>query len=320
MNNENKITYESFAERVAQRANISDAEADRYIHQLSKTVGEALETGDEVQLYQFGRFTTNHFDERPGHNPQTGETITIQEHTRVDFHPYKALLRAVNWPFRNLRTRMLPEKDSDERSSPITWLILVLALLALVLVGFYVNSRIANQNSANTPAADSVANVEPIPTTASAVPAATRPDADSGLPVQSVESSNNIVAIDPPIQSSAAMNFSVATDPFMAVIETTAIVVVQGQTLWGIAEAQWGDSSWWPVLYAENRVDLPERNPDLIETGISLRIPVLEGRAAQPTDDDLRQKTKGYRIVSDDYEQLGDIRAAEYQLVGDRGF
>ncbi len=73
MNAENKITYLSFTERVAKRANVTDAEADAYIHELSKTVGDTLEKDDEVQLYRFGRFHTTHVEERPAHNPKTGK-------------------------------------------------------------------------------------------------------------------------------------------------------------------------------------------------------------------------------------------------------
>ncbi|MEX0941680.1 MAG: hypothetical protein WD002_03970 [Pseudomonadales bacterium] len=75
-----------------------------------------------------------------------------------------------------------------------------------------------------------------------------------------------------------------------------------------------------PVIYAENRVDRAHRNPDLIETGRSLRLPVLTGSAARPTTADLRLKTNAYRIVADDYARLDHMRAAEYRFVADRGF
>ena len=62
MSDDNKITLHSFAALVARRAKVSSVEADAYIHQFAKTVGEELETGGEIPLYHFGRFHTTHVD------------------------------------------------------------------------------------------------------------------------------------------------------------------------------------------------------------------------------------------------------------------
>lgn len=154
---------QTFTERVAKRANVSANDAEAYVHQLAKTAGDALVKGDEVHLYRFGRFDTTHVEERPGHNPQTGEALTIPEHTRVDFQPYKALLLAVNWPFRHLRTRMLPEQEIVTRSTVITWLILALALLTLIFVLINENTRMFDQNNVATPPAEVPVKLEPQP-------------------------------------------------------------------------------------------------------------------------------------------------------------
>ena len=308
MNNAaNKITYESFTERVAQRANVSDSEADDYIHQFAKTAGDALENGDEVQLYHFGRFRTTHVDERPGNNPQTGEALTVPDHTRVDFQPYKALLIAVNWPFRNLRTRMLPDKEPDKRPGAITWLLLALALLALILASIGIYNRIFTPDSVTAAPAETPAAIAPQQPAIEPVPAATA--TETGTTTDTAADTTTATASDTLIEPVAA-----------PVAATTNFLVAPGDTLWGISQSQWGDTSWWPVIYAENRPDLAGRNPDLIETGSSLRIPVLVGSPAQPTNADLRQKANAYRIVADDYDRLGHTRAAEYRWFVNRGF
>lgn len=286
MKSENKITYESFTERVANRAKVSEAEADAYIHQFSKTTGEALEGGDEVQLYRFGRFLTVHADERPGHNPRTGDAITIPEHTRVDFHPYKALLVAVNWPFRHLRTRMLSENKTNTRPALI-WLLLLLGLLGLILIGFAINSGMSAPASMES----------------------------------SLSQANPVAALQAPVLIADASNrTAIAPAELNAATTMKSIVVDRDDTLWGIAASQWGDASWWPVIYVENRAELTHQNPDLIETGSSLRLPVLAGSVAQPADADLIKKTNAYRIVADDYARASNMRAAEYRIVAARGF
>lgn len=298
MNAENKITFQAFTERVAKRAKVSEAEADAYIHQFASTAGHALENGDEVQLYHFGRFRTSHVDEHPGHNPGTGEAVTVPEHTRVDFHPYKALLLAVNWPFRHLRTRMLAEEKTSRRPSALGWLLLALVLVALILVGIYA-VRMLNPGSVTAaPApAEAPASTEPAQPAVQSTPVVTETATDSA-PATAADTTTPA-----PVEPVAA----------------TSIVVVAGDTLWGISQSQWQDTSWWPLLYAENRASFPGRNPDLIEPGRSLRIPVLAGSTEQPTDADLRLKMSAYRVVADDYARLGHARAAEYRQFVNRG-
>lgn len=307
MNSENKINFESFTDRVAKRANVTNTEADAYLHELSKTVGDALEDGDEVKLYHFGRFHTTHFEERPGHNPRTGEASTIPEQTRVDFQPYKALLIAVNWPFRNLRTKMLPEEGTRTRTSTILWLLLALTLLALLVAGITLTSRMFNEETvAQTPAA------------APAIVATEQPAAEVA-PINTettfvVETS--MIPDTPVVDESPAVTTTGSDAPAgtpVASIAPVTIVVANGDTLWGIAVSEWGDSSWWPVLYSENRADMAARDPGLIEPGQSLRVPALEGSAAQPAQADLTAKARAYRTVADDYERMGHVQAIEYR-------
>lgn len=310
MNAENKITFESFTKRVARRANVSDSEANAYIHQLAKSAGDALEQGEDVQLYRFGRFHTIHVAQRPGHNPKTGEALTIPEHTRVDFHPYKALLLAVNWPFRHLRTRMLAEEKTGIQFNAIAWLILALAILALIFVLISENTGSTNEINVTAPSADAPSNMvseQPATPDNPGAAAAVTKEAITD-PITPIELTNTT-----PIAPITALR-AVPIAPKA----TTNIVVRSGDTLWGIAAAQWGDTAWWPVIYVENRTGLAARNPDLIETGSSVRIPVLTGTTAQPTAADLRQKKDAYRIVADDYARLGNARAQEYRLRGNR--
>lgn len=319
MKNANKITYESFTERVANRAKVSDGEADAYIHQFSEITGDALEDGDEVQLYRFGRFVTVHVEERSGHNPGTGDEIIIPEHSRVDFRPYQALLTAVNWPFRHLRTRMLSEDENNRRPSTLVWLLL---LLALIPIGFAINSWMSGPDT----------------NLANPIPAAVSKD----LPLAQaspIANSNQTAIIDPviaepvivdPVIAEPVIAETVVTEdarnlanivPAEPYAETTrSIVVDRGDTLYQIAATQWGDSSLWPLIYAENRVELTRRNPDLIAVGSTLRLPMLPGRIAPATDVYLRQKTDAYKIVADDYTSGSNMRAAEYRVAAARGF
>lgn len=123
------------------------------------------------------------------------------------------------------------------------------------------------------------------------------------------------VSLVPPATVPAAPTEPQST---LAVAAATGVVVSPGDTLWGIAATRLGDSEWWPIIYAENRPELSHRNPDLIDSGITLRIPALNGSVKTPSVADLRLKTNGYQIAADDYRKLGNPRSAAYEKVAAR--
>lgn len=129
-----------------------------------------------------------------------------------------------------------------------------------------------------------------------------------------------VTPLESPLEASLVPPATVPAAPVEPEIKplvaaATGIIVSPGETLWGIAEARLGDPYWWPVIYAENRSELPRRNPDLIDSGITLRIPALAGSVSNPSAADLRLKANGYQIAADDYRKLGNPQAAEYERV-----
>lgn len=295
MNDDNKITLQAFTELVAKRARVSSVEADAYIHQLARTIGEGLERGSDINLYHFGRFHTTHVGEQLGHDPNTGAPLTIPEHTRVHFRPYSALRFAVNAPFRKLRIKELTLDKTAWRIRTGALILLTVLLVSLLLLGIGVKSRILTRDASVMPpekASDNAELVRPV-----------HEDPVTGAPAPATVST---APAEPPLPKAKA------TAPVVA--------VASGDTLWAIAATAWGDPFWWPVIYAENRPELSRLNPDLINIGITLRIPALAGSLNSPRPADLRLKAKAYRIVADDYQKLGNPRAAEYATAAARGF
>ena len=286
MSDDNKIALHSFTALVARRARVSSAEADAYIHQFAKTMSEELETGGEISLYHFGRFHTTHVAEQTGHDPNTGEPLTIPAHSRVHFRPYSALRFAVNEPFRLLRIRELTPDKTGWRTRTGAWILLVLLVLLLIVLGIRAKSGTSTQDASVVP---------PEMSSDKAVVAHTDQTPDTGAPA-----TVPVAPVKPETTS-------------MAMAAATGIVVSPGDTLWAIAATRLGDSYWWPVIYAENRPELTRRNPDLIDSGITLRIPALAGSVNSPSVADLRLKTNGYQIAADDYRKLGNPRAAAYE-------
>lgn len=306
MSTDNKITFHAFTELVAKRAGVSRAEADAYIHQLALTMSEELEKGDYIHLYRFGRFHTTHVGEQMGHNPNTGEPLTIPEHTRVHFRPYRSLRFAVNAPFRQLRIKELTKDKTAWRIKTGALILLALVLLMILLV-MGIKSWIFTQDIYEVSPDKTSANVElvhpvdkaPVVVVPEPVTVITAPAETQSIP-------------EPVIVTTAPAEPSKATE--------TVVTVSSGDTLWAITATTWGDSFWWPVIYAENRAELSHHNPDVIDIGITLRIPTLEGSVKSPNSADLKLKANAYQIVAEDYKKLDNPLAADYAMVAARGF
>ncbi|MDA3834577.1 MAG: HU family DNA-binding protein [Spirochaetales bacterium] len=160
MSDDNKITFHAFTELVARRAKVSSGEADAYIHQLARTMGEGLEKGSDIHLYRFGRFHTTHVGEQVGHDPNTGALLTIPEHTRVHFRPYSALRFAVNAPFRQLRIKELAEDKTAWRVRTRALILLMVLVVLLILLGIGVKRWIFTQDASLVPPEKAAGNVE----------------------------------------------------------------------------------------------------------------------------------------------------------------
>lgn len=83
-------------EKVAEKAGLTKADADRAVKAVLDTIEEALVEGDKVPLVGFGTFSVSERKAREGHNPQTGAPVSIPARKAVAFKAGSALKEAVN--------------------------------------------------------------------------------------------------------------------------------------------------------------------------------------------------------------------------------
>ena len=81
---------------IADKANLSKADAGRALDATIQAVTRALKKGDTVSLVGFGTFTVRKRAARTGRNPRTGETIQIKASKSPGFKAGKAFKDAVN--------------------------------------------------------------------------------------------------------------------------------------------------------------------------------------------------------------------------------
>ena len=82
--------------QVADRADLPKIKAASVVDAVFGAIGQALQRHEDVRLLGFGTFAAARRDAVQGHNPRTGESITIPASTSVKFKPGKALKDLVN--------------------------------------------------------------------------------------------------------------------------------------------------------------------------------------------------------------------------------
>jgi len=90
------MNKEELVEAVAQKAELTKADAARAVEGFVESVTGALRKGDEVRLVGFGTFHVVKRKASTGRNPRTGETIQIAASKQPKFKPGQPLRNQVN--------------------------------------------------------------------------------------------------------------------------------------------------------------------------------------------------------------------------------
>lgn len=81
---------------VAERSELSKADAAKAVEGVFDAITSALKAGDEVRLIGFGTFAVAHRAASEGRNPRTGEAISIPASNQPKFKPGKVLKDSLN--------------------------------------------------------------------------------------------------------------------------------------------------------------------------------------------------------------------------------
>ena len=91
------MTKAELVDKILNKAEIpTRAKAEQVLEALISSLQEALVAGETVTFSGFGSFKVNTRAERQGHNPRTGEVMTIPSCKVVKFTPGKGLKEAIN--------------------------------------------------------------------------------------------------------------------------------------------------------------------------------------------------------------------------------
>ncbi len=85
------MTKTDLVAEIAERAELTKADAERALAAFLDTIGTALSRGQSVQITGFGTFEARHRAARKARNPQTGEEIDVPATTVPAFRAGKGL-------------------------------------------------------------------------------------------------------------------------------------------------------------------------------------------------------------------------------------
>jgi len=85
------MTKDQLVREIAAGTGQTQAATDLFLRKMREVLTKALNTGDRVELQQFGSFSVVETKARVGNNPRTGESIAIPAGKKVKFTVSKVL-------------------------------------------------------------------------------------------------------------------------------------------------------------------------------------------------------------------------------------
>ena len=79
------LTKEGLKDSISKHLNIPKAKSISVIETLLETIKGTLESGEDVMISGFGKFSVRNKNERRGRNPKTGEDLMIEPRRVVTF-------------------------------------------------------------------------------------------------------------------------------------------------------------------------------------------------------------------------------------------
>ncbi len=90
------MTKSQLIEKIAENGGLTKKDAENSLSAFIKAVSDTLASGDNVVLVGFGTFEVHDRKAREGHNPRTGEKVSIPACKVPVFRSGKILKEAVN--------------------------------------------------------------------------------------------------------------------------------------------------------------------------------------------------------------------------------
>lgn len=90
------LTKADIVRRIYESKALSKADATKSVETLLEIMKHCLETGNDILISGFGKFTVKEKKARRGRNPHTGDDLMLEPRRVVTFHPSGVLRKKLN--------------------------------------------------------------------------------------------------------------------------------------------------------------------------------------------------------------------------------
>lgn len=90
------MLYSELISEIADRTNLKKADAKAAVDTMVSIIAERVKKGEDVPVNNLGTFRAKMVPEREGHNPATGEKVTIPAHRALRLSVSSVLKKSIN--------------------------------------------------------------------------------------------------------------------------------------------------------------------------------------------------------------------------------
>lgn len=90
------MLYSELISEIANRANLKKSDAKAAVDTMVGIITECAQKGEDVAVNNLGTFRSKMMPEHEGHNPATGEKVTVPAHRALRLSVSSTMKKAIN--------------------------------------------------------------------------------------------------------------------------------------------------------------------------------------------------------------------------------
>ena len=90
------MLYSELISEIANRANLKKSDAKAAVDTMVGIITECAQKGEDVAVNNLGTFRSKAMPEHEGHNPATGEKVTVPAHKALRLSVSSVMKKAIN--------------------------------------------------------------------------------------------------------------------------------------------------------------------------------------------------------------------------------
>jgi DNA-binding protein HU-beta len=297
-----KIRFEQILNSVVEKNSISKTFARTLIHELTQLIQEGLLKDSVVNLAGFGIFRLHDVPERTGRNVQNGQSIVIPAHRKVLFKPEKHIRELINKKYEDLKAQVPDigkvkanqpaEKKDDATETDVTLSAIAKSLDSMIKEE--PKKREPEELSDEPLLKDDIMGVEEKEKLfAEKEDEKSRKKLYIGAGLVAIllilllfmqfggdenDAAEMAEKEKPAVETVITEKEKAPPAPVknkenQSAVKLKTIISKKGDNLWNLAFEHYKDGYLWPLILQANKSHIS--NPDLIEPGESIKIPVI---------------------------------------------